>query len=104
MIFRHDLILLGMGDDGHTASLFPGTAALEETSLRVVANHVPKLDTWRLTFTFPLLAKARRICFIVKGDKQPDLLEKVLAGDEQYPAGRVHHLGVPVTWILGDEA
>src|SRR6266576_6652919 len=49
--YRHDLILLGLGDDGHTASLFPGTAALQENLRRVVANFVPKLNTWRLTFT-----------------------------------------------------
>src|SRR5216117_1465443 len=54
-IYTHDLILLGLGDDGHTASLFPGTAALEETIRRVVANFVPRLNAWRLTFTFPLI-------------------------------------------------
>lgn len=54
-IYEHDLILLGLGDDGHTASLFPGTDALSETERRVVANYVSKLDSWRLTFTFPLI-------------------------------------------------
>jgi len=53
-IYRHDLILLGLGEDGHTASLFPGTAGVEETTRPVIANFVPKFDSWRLTFTFPL--------------------------------------------------
>src|ERR1051326_8791261 len=58
-VYKHDLILLGLGDDGHTASLFPGTAALDETARRVVANFIPKLDAWRLTFTFPMIDHAR---------------------------------------------
>src|SRR6266542_1431233 len=64
-IYRHDLILLGLGDDGHTASLFPETAALEAMIRRVVANFVPKLNAWRLTFTFPLINHARHILFLV---------------------------------------
>src|SRR6266513_1479420 len=69
-IYRHDLILLGLGNDGHTASLFPGTAALEETTRRVVANFVPKLNAWRLTFTFALINHARHVCFLVNANKQ----------------------------------
>src|SRR6202165_3908278 len=74
-IYRHDLILLGLGDDGHTASLFPGTAALEETTHRVVANFVPKFNTWRLTFTFPLINHARHVCFFVNAAKHADLVK-----------------------------
>jgi 6-phosphogluconolactonase len=101
-IYRHDLILLGMGDDGHTASLFPGTAALEENGRRVVANFVPKFDTWRITFTFPLINHARQICFLANVNKNPALLEKVLAGDPQYPAARVEATDGNLTWILGE--
>src|SRR6266576_4156056 len=54
-IYEHDLILLGLGDDGHTVSLFPGTDALAEMERRVVANYVPKFNSWRLTFPFPLI-------------------------------------------------
>jgi 6-phosphogluconolactonase len=100
-IYRHDLILLGLGDDGHTASLFPGTAALEERTRRVVANFVPKLNAWRLTFTFPLLNQARMICFLVNAAKHADLIERVLKGDAKYPASRVNPSAGDVTWILG---
>jgi 6-phosphogluconolactonase len=102
VIYRHDLILLGMGDDGHTASLFPGTAALEEKVHRVAANFVPKFDTWRITFTFPLINQARQICFLANANKNAALLEKVLAGDQQYPAARVEPTNGNLTWILGE--
>ena len=101
-IYRHDLILLGMGDDGHTASLFPGTAALEEKTRRVVANFVPKFDTWRITLTFPLISQARHICFLANASKNAALLEKVLAGDQQFPAARVEATDGNLTWILGE--
>ncbi len=104
LVYRHDLILLGLGEDGHTASLFPGTVALEEKARRVVANFVPKLNAWRLTFTLPLIEQARRIFFLVDGKKQPELLEKVLAGDEAYPAARVRSANGGVTWIIGESA
>ena len=100
-IYRHDLILLGLGDDGHTASLFPGTAALEERVRRVIANFVPKLNAWRLTFTFPLINQARKICFLVNAAKHADLIECVLKGDAKYPASRVNPGAGDVTWILG---
>ena len=101
-IYQHDLILLGLGDDGHTASLFPGTAALEETSRRVVANFVPKLNAWRLTFTFPLINHARHILFLVGASKNPELIERVLAGDRQFPAARVNPSAGEVTWMIGE--
>jgi 6-phosphogluconolactonase len=102
MIFRHDLVLLGMGDDGHTASLFPGTAALEEKTRKVVANFVPKFDTWRITFTFPLINQARHICFLANANKNAALLERVLEGDRQYPAAQLDPANGGLTWILGE--
>jgi 6-phosphogluconolactonase len=102
MTYRHDLILLGVGDDGHTASLFPETAALDEKNRRVVANFVPKFDSWRITFTFPLLNQARHICFLANANKNPSLLEKVLQGDQEFPAARVAPVNGDLTWILGE--
>jgi len=102
MIYRHDLILLGVGDDGHTASLFPETAALEEKTRKVVANFVPKFDSWRITFTYPLINQARHVCFLVNANKNPALLEKILDGDQQYPSARVAPVSGDLTWILGE--
>ena len=101
-IYRHDLILLGLGDDGHTASLFPGTAALDETIRRVMANFVPKFNTWRLTFTLPLINAARHILFLAGASKNPALIERVLQGDSQYPAARVNPSAGDVTWMIGE--
>ena len=99
-IYRHDLILLGLGDDGHTASLFPGTAALEERTRRVVANFVPRLNAWRLTFTFPLINHARHILFMVGASKDPALIERAMEGDQQLPAARVDPSEGELTWII----
>ena len=101
-IYRHDLILLGLGDDGHTASLFPGTAALEEKIRRVVANFVPKFNAWRLTFTLPLINQARHILFLVGAAKNPRLIERVLEGDRDLPAARVDPSAGDVTWMIGE--
>ena len=102
LMYRHDLILLGLGEDGHTVSLFPETAALEETARRVVANFVPRLDAWRLTFTFPLINYARHILFLVGASKKPQLVERVLEGDPQFPASRVKPSTGDVTWIIAE--
>ncbi len=99
-IYEHDLILLGLGDDGHTASLFPGTEALSETERRVVANYVPKLNSMRLTFTFPLIFAARAICFLIGANKDPKLIERIFSGDPALPAARVDQNAKSVTWII----
>ncbi len=75
-----DLILMGMGPDGHTASLFPHTKALEETTRWVVANHVPQLNTNRLTLTRPILNRAQEMLFLVAGADKAERLAEVLTG------------------------
>ncbi len=101
-IYQHDLILLGLGEDGHTASLFPGTAGVQETTRRVIANFVPKFNSWRLTFSFPLINHARHICFLVDATKHKNLIERVIDGDPRFPASRVNPFAGGLTWILGE--
>jgi 6-phosphogluconolactonase len=101
-IYRHDLILLGVGDDGHTASLFPETAALGESVRKVVANFVPKFDSWRITFTYLLINQARHVCFLANANKNPSLLEEILEGDQQFPAARVAPADGELTWMLAE--
>jgi 6-phosphogluconolactonase len=86
---RFDLIWLGMGADGHTASLFPGTAALAERERLVVANWVPSLDAWRMTLTYPVLNAAREAMFVVNGADKADAVARVRSGIDVPPAGRV---------------
>lgn len=100
--FEHDLILLGLGDDGHTASLFPGTDALHEEKRGVVANYVSKLSAMRLTFTLPMIFAAREVCFFVGANKEPQLLERVFAHDEALPAAVVDRGARHVTWFIDD--
>jgi 6-phosphogluconolactonase len=100
---RFDLILLGMGPDGHTASLFPGTAGLQEKSRWVIANWVEKMKTSRLTFTLPVLNAARCVAFLVSGTDKATVLRTVLEEDvpaEQYPAKLVRPTDGKLIWLL----
>ena len=100
---RFDLILLGLGTDGHTASLFPGTDALSERTRLVVANRVEKLGAERITMTYPLLNAARRVMFVVTGsDKAPavrDVLEPA-PGSPELPAAGVRPVDGRLIWVL----
>lgn len=80
---RFDLILLGMGNDGHTASLFPETEALKEDTRIVTENYVAKFDTFRLTFTFPTINNARNVIFLISGQEKAETLREVLHGEFQ---------------------
>jgi 6-phosphogluconolactonase len=74
-----DLIALGMGDDGHTASLFPHTAGLHELGRIVIANHVPQKETWRVTLTSPVINQGRKVVFLIGGTDKADVLSNVLS-------------------------
>ena len=100
---QFDLILLGMGPDGHTASLFPGTEGLKEKSRLVIANWVEKLKTPRLSFTLPVLNAAHTVAFLVSGTDKAPALKAVLEGNEsgeQYPAKLVQPKDGKLIWFL----
>lgn len=98
-----DLLLLGMGPDAHTASLFPGTAALHVTDRWVVANEVPQLATTRMTVTFPVIHAARSVLVLVSGAEKGPALRAVFAGprdEDRYPAQRLVHASGAITWVV----
>ena len=100
---RFDLILLGMGSDAHTASLFPGTAAVAERDRTVLAIYVEKLDVWRVTLTLPVINKARHVIFLVAGDAKAEALTRVHAG-EPLPAAMVQPADGQLTWLVDRRA
>ncbi|MGH2544533.1 MAG: 6-phosphogluconolactonase, partial [Ardenticatenaceae bacterium] len=96
-----DVALLGMGDDGHTASLFPDTDALDEQEHLVVANHVPHLDTTRITVTLPVLNAARTVLVLLRGADKAALLAEVLQRSEpHYPIQRVQPDDGKLIWMI----
>jgi len=98
-----DLILLGMGPDGHTASLFPGTAGLQEKSRLVIANWVDKLKANRITLTLPVLNAARCVAFLVSGTDKASVLRTVLEEDapaEQYPSKLIRPVDGKLIWLI----
>lgn len=100
---RFDLILLGMGPDGHTASLFPGTAGLQEKSRLVIANWVDKMKTHRLSFTLPVLNAAACVTFLVSGTDKAPALHAVLESDapgDQYPSKLVRPVDGKLIWLI----
>jgi 6-phosphogluconolactonase len=100
---RFDLVLLGMGEDGHTASLFPGTAALHEGTRWVVAHYVDKLGAWRVTLTLVAINAAAHVVFIVSGAGKAERLQQVLAGPYQpdvLPAQLIRPGGGHLLWLV----
>jgi 6-phosphogluconolactonase len=100
-----DCVLLGLGDDVHTASLFPGTEALKEKSRWVVANFVPQLDCWRITLTPPAINASRNVVFLLSGVKKQDALAKLWHAQRapvMYPAQLIRP-GAGQLWYLMDK-
>lgn len=99
---RFDLIILGMGADGHTASLFPGSTALHERSALVIANDVPQQSTTRITLTYPVLNAARQVLFLVAGGDKAPAIRDVLGEDEtrRPPAAFVLPTDGESLWLL----
>jgi 6-phosphogluconolactonase len=104
---RFDLVLLGMGPEGHTASLFPGTKALKEERRLVVSNWVGKFYTDRITFTPPVLNNAARVIFMVHGEEKAPALKAVFEGPyepEQLPAQMIQPKHGKVLWLVDPSA
>jgi 6-phosphogluconolactonase len=99
---RFDLLLQGMGDDGHTASLFPGTRALYERTRWVIENYVPKLEMWRITLTAGAINAAAHVWFLVAGQNKAATLRAVLNGPrhpEKYPAQLIQPTDGELVWM-----
>jgi 6-phosphogluconolactonase len=102
---RFDLIMLGLGPDGHTASLFPDSKALDENVRLVVANWVEKFQQYRITFTFPVLNHAAEVMFLVAGGDKAQILKDVLNPEtSQFPAQKVLPENGKLLWLLDQDA
>ncbi len=98
-VYAHDLMLLGMGPDGHTASLFPGSPALDEEAHWVIPTIGPKPPPQRITFTFPLLNASRAVMFLVNDASKEPMIQEVIQG--KFPAGRIRPEHGEVIWVIG---
>jgi 6-phosphogluconolactonase len=101
---RFDLIFLGLGTDGHTASIFPGSEVLHETRRLVAAPYVEKLKSYRITMTLPLLNNGASIVFLVSGAGKAQIVKEVLEGENEYPAQAVKPTQGELIWMLDKDA
>lgn len=97
---KFDMIILGMGDDGHTASLFPNTQALNECDEIVVKNYVPQMKSHRVTLTFPTLLACEEIIILIKGKEKIKIFEEIIIGKgKKYPVSKL--MSSKLNWIIG---
>jgi len=102
---RLDLVFLGMGPDGHTASLFPGSQALDERTAWVAPNFAPQLKSYRLTLTLPVLNAAAHVIFLVAGEDKAETLRQVLEGPAgHFPAQLIQPVRGRLSWFLDESA
>ena len=101
---RLDLILLGLGTDGHTASIFPGSEVLHETKRLVAAPYVEKFNTYRITMTLPLLNNGASVVFLVSGAEKAQIVKEIFESENKYPAQAVKPTNGELIWMLDKEA
>ena len=102
-----DVVMLGLGADGHTASLFPGTAAVDEFGRLVVANHVPQKNCWRITLTWPVINQARNVAFLIAGADKAGPLQTLVKGPynpDQQPSQLIRPASRILTLLCDQEA
>ena len=101
---RLDLIFLGLGTDGHTASIFPGSDVLHETKRLVAAPYVEKFKSYRITMTLPLLNNGASVVFLVSGAEKAEIVRAVLQGEQKYPAQAMNPTQGELIWMLDKDA
>lgn len=101
---RLDLIFLGLGTDGHTGSIFPGSEVLQETKRLVAAPWVEKFKSYRITMTLPLINNSATVVFLVSGAEKAQIVKEVLEGEDKYPAQAVRPTHGELIWMLDEDA
>ncbi|MGK0187441.1 MAG: 6-phosphogluconolactonase [Verrucomicrobiales bacterium] len=101
VVLAHDLCLLGMGEDGHTASLFPESVALHEEERWAMENYVEKFSSYRITLTYPLINASSEVAFLVTGEAKRPVIERVQSGQSNDPAARIAPRSGKLTWLIG---